>query len=499
MKPIMVAAIAALISSGCTLDPVYQRPALPTAARYPDSEPAYKADRAHRPAAESAVPAEQTGWRQVFTDPHLQALISLALDNSRNLRIAILNVAAAQAQFRAERANLFPTLDATAEATIEGNPTIQAEPALQTSTGHATTQLYSAGLGFTAFELDLFGHIRSQTESQFQIYLGQAETRRSTQISLVAQVANDYITLLADRQQLSIARQTLDAQVKSYSITKAMFDQGTTTFLSLRQAETTVDTAQASVAQFTRQVAQDVNALTQVVGTPIPEELLSGSQLTTETIMSDLPAGLPSALLTRRPDVMAAEHTLLSANALIGVARAAFFPSITLTASGGVASSLLNKLVTPAAQTWTFEPTITLPIFTWGQNQANLDYANVQKRIEIATYEQTIQTAFREVADGLAARGTFIDQIQAQQKLVDANADAYRLADRRFRVGADNYLATLTSQQSLFSSEQSLITLKELELQNLATLYKALGGGWFENTRNDKVPHDTDHPLALSD
>jgi multidrug efflux system outer membrane protein len=487
VKRLPIAALAACILTGCTLDPTYQRPALPVAAQYPSAGAAYQSDRAHQPATPSATPAALIGWRQVFTDPQLQALIALSLQNNRNLRIAILNIAGSQAQFVAQRANLFPLIDATTTGTLEGYPSVNAEPLsappASSSSVHTTTYTYGANLGFTAFELDVFGGIRSKTRSQLQLYLSEIETQRSTQISLVAEVANDYIILLADQEQLTIAQQTLDAQTRSYAITNAMFEQGTTTLLSLREAETTVDTAKASVAQYTRQVAQDQNALTLVVGAPISAaDLPAGRDLVQQDIMADLPAGLPSSLLTQRPDVMAAEHTLLSANALIGAARAAFFPSITLTASGGVASNSLSQLFTPGGETWLFEPTITLPIFTWEQNQANLDYAKVQKRIDIASYEQTIQTAFREVADGLAARGTYLDQLAAQQALVDAYRDAYRIADLRFRAGADGYLTTLDTQQSLFSSEQTLVSLKAAQLQNLVTLYKALGGGWYADT-----------------
>jgi multidrug efflux system outer membrane protein len=487
MRRALTAALALLGLAGCTLDPTYRRPALPVAAQYPSAGAAYQSDRAHQPATPSATPAALIGWRQVFTDPQLQALIALSLQNNRNLRIAILNIAGSQAQFVAERANLFPLIDATTTGTLEGYPSVTAEPLsappASSDSVHTTTYTYGANLGFTAFELDVFGAIRSKTRSQLQLYLSEIETQRSTQISLVAEVANDYITLLADEQQLTIAQQTLDAQTRSYAITNAMFEQGTTTLLSLREAQTTVDTAKASVAQYTRQVAQDENALTLVVGAPISAaDLPAGRDLVHQDIMADLPAGLPSSLLTQRPDIMAAEHTLLSANALIGAARGAFFPSITLTASGGVASNSLSQLFTPGGETWLFEPTITLPIFTWEQNQANLDYAKVQKRIDIASYEQTIQTAFREVADGLAARGTYLDQLAAQQALVQAYQDAYRIADLRFRAGADGYLTTLDTQQSLFSSEQTLVSLKEAQLQNLVTLYKALGGGWYADT-----------------
>jgi multidrug efflux system outer membrane protein len=307
-------------------------------------------------------------------------------------------------------------------------------------------------------------------------------------VSLVAEVANDYITLLADQEQLVVASDTLRAQNQSYGLTQAMFDAGATTMLSLREAETTVDSAQSTVAQYTRQVALDDNALTLDVGAVIPADLPPPEDLVHQGIMAEIPAGLPSDLLTQRPDIIAAEHTLLSANAQIGAARAAFFPSIALTASGGVASATLSKLFTPAAETWTFAPTITIPIFTWEQNQANLDYAKVEKRIDIATYEQTIQTAFREVADGLAARGTYLDQLASQQALVRASAEAYHLADLRFRVGSDSFIETLTTQQALFQSEQTLISTKAAQLQNLVILYKALGGGWYADTPSKVGP-----------
>jgi multidrug efflux system outer membrane protein len=485
MRRALSLGVAALALAGCTLDPQYQRPALPTAGAFPSSDAAYAADRAHQPADASTVPADLIGWRAVFTDPRLQALIALALENNRDLRVAILNISASQAQFRSQRSELFPTIDATTSATIEEEPATQAVPQVgePISSTHYTSHLYSASLGFTSYELDLFGRIRSLTRAQYQTFLSQVETRRSTQISLVAEVANDDITLLADQEQLKLANQTLEAQGKSYALSKALFDQGTSTLLALREAETTVDTAKASVAQYTRQVAQDENALTLVVGAPIPDDLPPGGDLATESIMADLPAGVPSSLLTQRPDIMAAEHTLLAENAQIGAARAAFFPSISLTGSGGVESVTLNKLFTPAAELWTFAPQITLPIFSGGENRANLDYAKVEKRIEIANYEKTIQTAFREVSDGLAARGTYLDQLAAEQQLVDAYADAYRLSTMRFQAGVDTYLSALTTQQSLFQSEQTLVSLKAAQLQNLVTLYKALGGGWYAATQ----------------
>ncbi len=482
-RPRLAALVLALALAGCTLDPDYQRPDLPTAPEYPSRDAAYQRDRAHQPppGAEPAA-ADLVGWRRVFPDPRLQKLIALALDNNRDLRVAVLNIAGAQAQLGVQQANLFPMINATASPAVLSEPTAAVSPTNGAGTGHAIYKLYSAGVGFANYELDVFGRIRSLTRAAAEQYLNAVDTRRSVQISLVAEVADAYITLRGDEAELAVAKQTLDSQLRSYDLTKQLVDRGASTLLTLRQAETTVDTARASVAQFTRQAAQDKNALTLLVGAPLPDDLPPGRNLGGQDILGNLPAGLPSELLTQRPDITAAEHALLAANAQIGAARAAFFPKITLTGSDGLQSSDLQKLFTSGATTWTFQPTITLPIFTWGQNQANLDFAKVQKSVEIATYEKTIQTAFREVSDALAARGTYLDQLAAQQKLVDANADSYRLSELRFRNGVDTFLAALIAQQSLFQSQQALLSLKAAQLQNLVTLYKALGGGWYQDT-----------------
>jgi multidrug efflux system outer membrane protein len=270
-----------------------------------------------------------------------------------------------------------------------------------------------------------------------------------------------------------------------------MLDAGTTTRLSLRQVEQSLDTANANLAQYTRQVAQDENALTLLLGEPIPADLPSGNGLLDQGLLANLPAGLPSDLLTRRPDILAAEHTLLAANANIGAARAAFFPSITMTASAGVASNQLNNLFTAGATTWLFSPQLNVPIFTWGKNAGNLDYAKLQKDIDIADYEKAIQTAFREVADALAARGTYGDQLRAELALIVAASDSYDLAQMRFRTGVDSFLAALDSQRTLYSAQLTLVTIKQAELTNLVTLYKVLGGGWNEHGRvatNAAVP-----------
>jgi outer membrane protein, multidrug efflux system len=488
-----ICAIAAV--GGCSLVPDYHRPALPVAPAYPTGD-AYKGTAGTQ--AQTKQPADAIGWRDFFADERLRSLIDIALRNNRDLRVAALNVAAAQAQYRVQRSDLFPQINGTAGAELSGLPASASIPVsgssvastspgspvtsvAQTGNQHISFQFYNVGVGFTSYELDVFGRLRSLTSQAFEQYLDSAETARSTQISLVSEVASGYLAILADQALLKITNDTLTSETDSYNLTNAMFKQGSTTLLSLRQAETAVDTARANVALYTRQSAQDQNALVLLLGEPMPADLPPGKGLDEQGLLSDLPAGLPSDLLFRRPDVVAAEHDLIAANANIGAARAAFFPSISLTASGGVAGSQLSKLFSSVGTTWSFAPQITLPIFTAGQNQGNLDLAKAQKSIQVAQYEKAIQTAFREVSDALAARSTYVDQVRAQQQLVDAAADSLRLSTMLFRAGVDNYLPVLTAEQTLYPAQQALLTLKQAELANLVTLYKALGGGWNEH------------------
>lgn len=500
MKRAGLAALAAAISSACTLTPHYQRPALPVSTSWP-ADTAVPADRAATPPSKAVLPsrsdvaaADQIGWRDFFRDPRLQRLIEIALDNNRNLRIAVLNVAASQAQFRAQRSNLFPWISANGSETVEylgANSSIPIPVPIPGGTvgslGGAgasgfTYRTFTASVGFTNYELDLFGRQRSLTTEAFEQYLAQGEARRSTQISLVAEVATDYFAVLADQALVKLTEDTLNSQSESYALTQAQYERDTATLLSLRQAESTVDAARASLAQYRRQLAQDTHALTLVLGQDIPADLPPAPDLNDESLLESVPVGLPSDLIARRPDILSAEHALRAANANIGAARAAFFPSIELTGSGGSSSARLQDLFSKGTGTWSFSPTINLPIFTGGQNMANLDLAKVQKNIQIATYEQTIQTAFREVSDALSARSTYRDQLLAQKALVDADAEAYRLSELRFRQGVDSYLSTLTSQVSLYAAQQSLATLRQSELANEVTLYKALGGGWRQHT-----------------
>ena len=487
MKSLAAIALAVATLSACSLIPEYQRPASPIPNQWPADAAGPNA------AASSGVSADQIGWRDFFRDPRLQRLEEIALQNNRNLRIAVLNVAASEAQFRVQRGALFPTISASGTQFVEKLP---ANGGISLggaggSTGGAlplggapgtTLHEYSAGIGFTSYELDLFGRERSLTSEAFEQYLAQSETRRSTQISLVGEVAMDYFAVLADQGLVKITQETLQNETESYELTRAMYEHDTTTLLSLRQAESAVDAARASLAQYQRQLAQDRHALVLVLGQEVPTDLPPGEDLDAEGLLAELPAGLPSDLLTRRPDIMSAEHALVAANANIGAARAAFFPSIQLTASGGTASGRLDNLFGSGSGTWSFMPSITLPIFTGGQNRANLDLAHIEKNVAVASYELAIQTAFREVSDALSARGTYVEQLRSQQALVAADTDAYSLAEMRFRGGVDSYLATLDAQRSLYAAQQQLLTVRQAQLASQVTLYKALGGGWKQRT-----------------
>jgi multidrug efflux system outer membrane protein len=295
-------------------------------------------------------------------------------------------------------------------------------------------------------------------------------------------VVSAYLTVLADETILKVTRETLQSQTASYDLTKRSLDAGTTTALAFRQAATTVDTAKANLAQYSRQATQDRNALVLLLGGPIPEDLAFDVDLGNVNLSADLPAGLPSEILTNRPDVLAAEHTLLAANANIGAARAAFFPSITLTGQFGSASTQLSGLFKAGSSAWSFSPQITLPIFTGGRNKASLDLSKIEKDINIAQYEKTLQTAFREVDDALSARRTLDEQLAALRALLEDTSQTYQLADLRFKNGVDSYLSVLDAQRALYSAQQSVISLELIRLQNMATLYKALGGGMQEAT-----------------
>ena len=463
-KSFSLGAVAlALILAGCTLEPDYQRPALPVAAHYDIQD--------QRGAAGGA----DIRWQNFFTDPVMHQLIASALANNRDLRVAALNVEVARSQVQIDRAALLPTIDLDADGTgthLPGNLYSTQ------SSGPVTYHQMSTSLGVTSWELDFFGRLRSLRDQALEQYLSSAATQRATQISLIAEVASGYLSLCSDNELLKLAQDTAQSQQASYDLTRRSYEGGVASEQDLVQAETSVREAQADIATYSRQVRQDVNALALLVGTDMPPGLLAGARLQKAWHFPATPAGLPSDLLTHRPDIIAAEHTLKAANANIGAARAAFFPSISLTASGGSTSSSFSHLLSGGTAAWSFGPSINLPIFDGGVNSANLQIARLQKRIEIADYEKTIQTAFKEVGDALAGQETYQDELKARQLDEAASQRNFTFANVRYREGVDNYLNVLVAQRSLYSSQQSLITTRLGQLNQQITLYKALGGGW---------------------
>jgi len=469
---------AAALLAGCSMIPKYERPAAPIAAEWPASS--WMADSAQATASASpaaatapAVPAADIEWRSFFSDPRLRQLIEAALRNNRDLRIAVLNIEQARAQFQIRRADQFPTVNAG----ITGSRQPKAD-------GDGITSTYTAGLLVTSYELDFFGRVASLKEAALAQYLATEEGRKTTQISLIAAVANTYLSLLADEELLAITQQTLATREESFKLSKLRFDNGVTSELDFRQAESLTEAARVSLAQLVRQRALDQNALTLLLGQPLTGELAvalpAGKGLADTPLLVDVPAGLPSDLLTRRPDIRQAEQQLLAANADIGAARAAFFPRISLTTSAGSASSHLSGLFKSGSYGWTLAPQLLLPIFDAGRNRAGLDSANAGRDIAVAQYEKSIQTAFREVSDALAGRATLGEQLRAQQAQANAEAVRYKLSDLRYQNGIASYLDLLDAQRSLFSARQAVVQTRLAQLQSQVTLYKTLGGGWKE-------------------
>ena len=454
--------------SGCaTMAPKYERPAAPVPNAWPQG-PAYK----ELAGSASGKTVADIPWQEFFVDPQLRKLIALALENNRDLRVAALNIERSRARYQIQRSDLLPKVDANAAATFQR----LAEDFSGTGLPMNVHQ-YNLGLGISSYELDLFGRVQSLKDQALEQFLATEQARRSVQISLVSEVAANYLSLAADRERLQLAKDTLASQQSSYRLIQSRFEYGITSALDLHQAQTSVDTARVDIARYTTFTAQDENALNLVVGSPVPAELLPTALSDTLTALKDPSPGLPSEVLLGRPDILQAENLLKGANANIGAARAAFFPRITLVSSVGVGSDDLAGLFTSGSFVWKVAPQISLPIFDGGSNRANLKVAEVDRDIAVAQYEKAIQTAFREVADAFALRGTIDEQLAAQKSLTDATAQSYRLSQARFEKGVDSYLNVLDSQRSLYGSQQNLISVRLARLLNLATLYKVLGGG----------------------
>ena len=480
--PIMT--VAALLLSACSLAPWYEQPAAPVSRTYPQGE-AYRAQAAAIEAERSAKgeAAADIGWREFFVDERLQRLVEIALANNRDLRMSALNIEAARARYQITRAELFPALNAAASRARTRTPDdMQSAP-------DNPYNLYSAGLQ-ASWEIDFWGRIKSLKDQALAQYFATAHARKAAEITLVSQVADQYLAMLSADELIQRTRATLKTAQDSHGLTTVRFNAGVGTELDLYQAQSMVEQAEASLHAQLRARAQAENALVLLIGEPLPADLPQGLPLEAQALLADIPEGLPADLLTRRPDIMQAEQLLIAANAHIGAARAAFFPNISLTGAYGSQSLAFSGLFKSASLAWSFVPQLSLPIFTGGANVANLELAQIRKRIEIANYEKSIQSAFREVADGLAARGAYDQEIAALERNALANQRSLTLSELRYQNGVDSYLPVLTAQTHLYAAEQALIHARLARLSNLIGLYRALGGGWIAHTGDPARPAD---------
>ena len=465
---LVLVTIIALLLSGCSLAPKYSRPTAPIPDEWPQG-PAYK--KAEN--IDDKTRVSDLKWEDFFVDSQLQKVINLALENNRDLRLAALNVERAQALYGIQKAKLFPAVNAAAAGGRRRRSTDLLAPGES-----PIVEQYGVNLGITAWEADFFGRIRSLKDQALEAYLATDEARRGAQIALVAEVAKVYLALAADRENLLLAQSTLTTQQDAYGLVKKRFDVGIAAEIDLWRAQVPVETARRNVAIYTQRVAQGKNALTLLAGNPVPDSLLP-IDLSHVLPLRELSPNLTSSVLLQRPDILAAEHQLRGAYAFIGAARAAFFPRISLTTTFGTASNELSGLFSSGTKTWNFTPQIAMPIFdarTWAAYRVS----KADQKISVTRYEKTIQTAFREVADALAVQGTVDQQVSAQQSLVKAVAETYRLADRRYNQGLDSYLGVLDAQRSLFSAQQVLVLLHLSKFTSQVQLYAVLGGGALE-------------------
>lgn len=442
--------------TACSMAPNYVRPAAPVPTSWPVGD-------AYLQSSEATLPTVR--YQDVFHDPRLQAIITQALANNRDLRVAAANIAVARGQFRIQRAEIFPEVDAGAGATFRGG---------QGSTGSKSS--FSANVGISAFEVDLFGRIRSETDAALNRYFATEAAARATRLALVGDIAQAWLNYAADKSLLKLAQDTAASAQTSVDLTKKRLDGGIAPRTDLRQAELVLDGAKSDVADQTTLLAQDVNALQLLVGAPVDPANLPGSIDEASATLAELPAGLDSSILLRRPDVVEAEYQLRAANAEIGAARAALFPKISLTGLVGFVSNALSSLFAGGAFNWSAGANASYSIFRAGAGKANVAVSKAQRDAAVATYEKAIQTAFREVADALARRGTITDQLNATVALEAAAADNYQLSDKRYRGGIDSYLQSLDAQRSLYSAQRTLIGTRLTRAANLVTLYQVLGG-----------------------
>lgn len=457
MKHVLPATLTALLLSGCSMAPRYERPAPPVPAQWPTGTAYPQADEAARP----GLP-----WAELVSDPKLRTLVNRALANNRDLRATLAGVLSARAQYRVQRAAQLPTVQGAGATSV-------------TRSSGSTNERYSADIGISAFEIDLFGRVRNLTQAALETYLASEEGARATRIALIAETATAYATLAADQELLTLARETAASAQRTLKLNRTLHTAGLRSMLDVHQAETTLEQALADVAKGETQVAQDRNALVLLVGGPVEDGLLPASLAELGRGIAAVPAGLSSDILLERPDVLQAEHQLKAANANIGAARAAMFPKISLTAAVGVASSALSSLFKNDGFTWNAAPSASLPIFG-GPTRGNLAYSKAQRDKYLADYDYAIQTAFREVSDALARAGTIDEQARAQRALVVASRKSYALADQRYRAGIDPFLTALTSQRTLYSAQKTAIATELAAVENRITLYRVIGADFRE-------------------
>lgn len=463
IKPLPLVLAAALLG-GCSLAPDYLRP---------EVAPINTWQGAEQPEQLSAA---ETGWQELFADPALQQVIGLALESNQDLRIALLNVQRYQAQYRIQRAELIPSISATGSGTRQRIPTTYSG-----ANDASISSQYGASVGLTSYEIDLFGRIGSLKQQALELYLAQQQTQLSTQLTLVANVARAYLTLVADSEQQQLAVVTRDIEANNFDLVNKRYQLGVASELELSQAKASYEDAEVTLAQYTRLTQTDRNALTQLVGGSLPQNWSAASSLSSVGI-ADVQPGLPAALLNRRPDILAAEYQLRGANANIGAARAAYFPSISLTATAGSMSSDLNSLFDSGSDTWLFSPSISLPIFNAGRLDAQLETAQIDRDIALTQYEQSIQNAFTEVADALAEREGYAQQLASQQRAEAAYQRYFEIAEQRYQNGVDSMLTRLDAQRNLVLSQQASINARLALMQSKVDLYRALGGGWKQHS-----------------
>lgn len=495
MKALMIkqsalSAFVAVALAGCSLAPDYKRPDAPVTGTWPD-QPKVQYGGYNNPTSlgsqpasavvpEAGIPAADLGWREFFRDPRLQSLIALSLVNNRDLRVAVQRVEEARAQYGIQRGAQWPSIGAG----IQGQR--QHLPANMRAGGPDSSSIsssYQAGIGLTTFEIDLFGRLRNLSEAAYQQYLSTEQAQKTVQITLVGSVAQAYFNFRAAEVQLDLTQRTLASRQESYDLVKRRFDGGVSSELDLNQSKTLLDTASSDLAQLARARAQALNALVLLVGAPLPADLPPPATFGRDQLLATVPSGLPSDLLERRPDILAAENQLRSANANIGAARAAFFPTISLTGLLGVASPSLGDLFKGGQGYWSFSPSITTPLFAGGSIREGLNLAKARDNIAVAQYEQTIQQAFREVSDALAGEATYGAQLDAQRALQESSSRTLELSNLRYTNGIDSFLQVQTAQVDFFNAQLSLVQTGLAALINRVELYKALGGGWEETTK----------------